>query len=304
MTWLLFLDESGHDHRLLPFEIRGGVAIGVGKLWSFIQNWQRLELETFGVRLADYRKEAKGMKLLGKDRFRWAAQLPPFDGGERRKHARAFLDKGLSGGKPTRPEFTAYGQACIEMARGAFDLLEAADARLFACMVPRAVQSAELRSSDFLRKDHVFLFERFYYLLEATARHGLIVMDESDKALDREFVARMQSYFTRTGVGRNRSYWIVPAPFFVSSDMALPIQAADLCLYSLNWGFRPQRWDAEIDTRAEIAREFGPKLARLQWQGEGHRNGQTYRSRGIVLVSDPFTPSENRKGGNAPHDAS
>ncbi len=27
MSWLLFLDESGHDHRQLPYEVRGGIAL-------------------------------------------------------------------------------------------------------------------------------------------------------------------------------------------------------------------------------------------------------------------------------------
>ena len=57
MAWLLFLDESGHDHKLVPLEVRGGVAINVGKLWSFVQGWQRLEREAFGALLA---KTAKG----------------------------------------------------------------------------------------------------------------------------------------------------------------------------------------------------------------------------------------------------
>ena len=25
MSWLLFIDESGHDHRTMPLEVRGGV---------------------------------------------------------------------------------------------------------------------------------------------------------------------------------------------------------------------------------------------------------------------------------------
>jgi len=37
MSWLLFIDESGHDHRTLPLETRGGVAIHIGKLWGFVQ---------------------------------------------------------------------------------------------------------------------------------------------------------------------------------------------------------------------------------------------------------------------------
>ena len=27
MSYLLFLDESGHDHRTMPYEVRGGVAL-------------------------------------------------------------------------------------------------------------------------------------------------------------------------------------------------------------------------------------------------------------------------------------
>ena len=27
MAWLLFLDESGHDHKQMPYEVRGGVAL-------------------------------------------------------------------------------------------------------------------------------------------------------------------------------------------------------------------------------------------------------------------------------------
>jgi hypothetical protein len=94
MAWLLFLDESGHDHKNLPLEVRGGVALHVRKLWGFIQNWQRLERDCFGARLAEFGKEAKGMKLLDKDRIRWAAQAPPMEAEERRKLVRTFLTKG------------------------------------------------------------------------------------------------------------------------------------------------------------------------------------------------------------------
>jgi hypothetical protein len=140
-----------------------------------------------------------------------------------------------------------------------------------------------------LRKDHVFLFERFYYFLETKAEHGLIIMDESDKALDRKFVSRMESYFTKTATGRNRTYWIVPAPLFVSSEMTYAVQAADICLYAINWGFRPPSWSTAIEKRDDLAAEFGPKLKRLQWEGDGYRDGRTFRSWGIAFVPDPYT---------------
>lgn len=31
MSWLLLLDDSNHDHKTYPYEVRGGVAIRVGK---------------------------------------------------------------------------------------------------------------------------------------------------------------------------------------------------------------------------------------------------------------------------------
>lgn len=266
----------------------GGVAIHVGKLWGLIQGWQRLEYDAFGTLLAAYGKEGKGMKLLDKDRFKWAHQTAPMDDNERRKHARSFLEKGRTRGRPTSTEFAAYGQACLEMARGIFDLLGTVDARLFAAAIRRGVKPpAGYTQIDYLRKDHVFLFERFYYFLESEAQNGIMVMDQSEKRLDRAFVQKVENYFTRTAVGRNRSHWIVPAPLFVASDMTYAVQAADVCLYCLNWGFRLPFW-GELSEREEIAREFGPKLHRLQWKGNAYREGEVYRSWGIVLVPDPY----------------
>ena len=120
-------------------------------------------------------------------------------------------------------------------------------------------------------------------------------MDETDKQLDKRFVSRMgKNDFTKTAVGRNRSYWIVPVPLFVSSDMTYAVQAADLCLYCINWGFRPRSWPSDLETRREIASDFGPKLNRLQWEGDGYRDGTVFRTKGIVLVPDPYEQRARR----------
>jgi hypothetical protein len=37
MSWLLFCDESGHDHKNTPLEVRGGIAIKTNKIWDFVQ---------------------------------------------------------------------------------------------------------------------------------------------------------------------------------------------------------------------------------------------------------------------------
>ena len=74
MSYLLFMDESGHDHKNTPYEVRGGIAIPDNELWSFVQGMQNLENLSFGDRLYNYGKEIKGHKLLDKDRFKWSNQ--------------------------------------------------------------------------------------------------------------------------------------------------------------------------------------------------------------------------------------
>lgn len=194
MSWLFFMDESGHDHKSMPFEARGGIALHTSKLWNFLQGWQRLERDAFGLRLADYQSEAKGSKLLNKNKLQWAERLQPLSDDERRKKTRIFFEKGLTGARPSWIEFTAYGQACRFMAQGVFDLLQAHDARLFASAIPRRCRPPPgFARQEFLRKDHVYLFERLYYFLESQREHGIIVMDQTEKQLDRKFVDQMES---------------------------------------------------------------------------------------------------------------
>lgn len=289
MSWLLFMDESGHDHKNLPYEVRGGIALHAGKVWPFVQAIQRLELDAFGGYLHQYRKELKGHKLLDKDRFKWAVQAPAMEAEERRKHCRGFLTKGLEKKAPTRPEFTAYGQACLEMARGAIQILRDHGAVLFAAAIPCAAhRPPDFALEDYLRKDQVFLLERFYYFLDEQQEHGLIVMDEVEKSDDRRFVRRMENYYQRTHTGRLRTKWVVPAPFFVNSEMAYPVQIADLVIYCVNWGFRVPGIGMNAAVRQEIADEFDPWLYELQFKGRGRRGEEVFQTYGIVYVPDPY----------------
>jgi hypothetical protein len=98
----------------------------------------------------------------------------------------------------------------------------------------------------------------------------------------------LQNYFQKTQTGRYRSAWIVPAPFFVSSDMTYPVQAADLAIYCLNWGFRLPTRGMNAATRTEIATEFGPWLNQLQFRGDAYRDGTVYQEYGIGFVPDPY----------------
>ena len=289
MSWLLFMDESGHDHQKMHYEVRGGIALHSSRLWPFVQDMQRLEFDAFGARLNEFHKEIKGCKLLDKDRVRWAGQAADFPPEQRRKACRRFLTKGMEKRSPTSEEFAGYGQACLEMARGIFELLRSNGAVLFASVVPRGVKKFEgFDGEELLRKDHVFLFERYFFLLEREQKYGLIIMDEVEKTEDRRFMKRLEGYFTRTQAGRYRTRWIVPTPFFVSSDMAYPVQAADVCIYALNWGFRLPTRGMNAETRPDLAESFGPWINDLQWRGDIYKDGNVFPGFGIVFVPDPY----------------
>ncbi len=293
MAWLLFLDESGHSHKELPYEVRGGFAMADTLLWPFVQEALRLELTCFGARLAEYKSEIKGMKLLSKDRFIHAAQMPEFEAEKRQQLCRALLQAGLEKRPPTREQLTAYGQASLLMAEGIFFLLERHKALIFASAVPRGTAkpvAGDPPPPDILRKDHIFLLERFFYFLERERQMGLLVMDEVEKQEDRRFVKRLQDYFVKTANGRDRSRWIVPSPFFVSSDMALPGQVADVVIYTLNWGYRHPANMKTAPTRPEIESRFGAQIQKLNWKGEGFDGIRTYKTFGIFCVPDLYVP--------------
>lgn len=290
MSWLLFMDESGHDHKQMPYEVRGGVAIHASELWSFVQGVRRIEIDCFGCELSQFKKELKGSTLLNRKRFRFALQGESIPNDQRRKLCRSMLAKGLEKKSPTRDEFTSYGQACILMADGFFQLLRDHKASLFASAIPcGTAKPSTYEAKEYLRKDQVFLLERYFYMLETQKEHGLLVMDEVEKSEDRRFVGRLERYFKSTAKGKYRSAWIVPTPFFVSSDMSYAVQAADLCIYCLNWGFRLPRSGMDAPVREEISDRFGAWLAQLQWRGQGYDGDRAYDQFGIVFVPDPYT---------------
>lgn len=286
MSWLLFLDESGHDHHQMPYEIHGGFAIHASKLWPLISAVRTLEQSTFGTYLHQYGSELKGSKLLAKARFKWAVQGGLMGEAERRKQALNFLNSGAQRRSPRRDEFTAYGQACLTMTEGIFHLLNSFDARVFAAAIPCDVAPVAPLPNELLRKDLVFLLERFFYFLEEQREPGLLVMDGSEKQADRKLVRRIEWYFTETMIGRQRTQWIVPVPFFVESDMAYGIQVADLCIYCLNWGWRIR--DMTQPTRPEIE-PFVRLIEKSIWHGDGYRDGNVFRTHGTVYVPDPYS---------------
>jgi hypothetical protein len=287
MSWLFFIDESGHDHKQCPYEVRGGVALHSTRLWSFVQSMRKLELQAFGCQISSFGSEIKGSTLLDRKRFAFANQDAKIDDRTRQRHAKSFLEKShMQRSAPNREEFTAYGQACLYMAKGIFHVLHDHDAKIFASIIPGNMSNSKSygKLEEYFRKDHVFLLERYFYMLERQSEDGLLVMDEVEKQMDRRFAERMRRYYTLTVNGQYRAKFVIPSPFFVSSDMTYAIQAADVCIYTINWGYRLPRMEKPV--RQEIADEFGSWLKELQYKGvldslEG------YRVYGIIYVANP-----------------
>ena len=292
MSWLLFMDESGHDHKNTPLEVRGGIALHAGNVWGFTNAVREAEREIFGLNLFEYGIELKGSKLLEHKRFIWAKRAPAFSDTQRQRLVRRFLDHRLKKTTPSKDEFTAYGQASLMMVDRIFDLLIAHQAKLFAAAIPRGVKPPPNHQlKDFLWKDQNFLLERYFWFLEAQQEHGLLVMDQTDKTEDRRFLNRIRGYFEKSQNGRRRARWIVPTLLFVDSELSAGVQAADICIYCVNWGFRRYEWGFNGPSRAEVQQQFGGRCGTLQYQGQSYdqEDGQTYNLFGIIYVPDPYS---------------
>jgi len=178
------------------------------------------------------------------------------------------------------------------MAQGIFQILNDCSGVIFASIIPGDLRKPEGRTfEEYLRKDHVFLLERYFYMLEEKQEHGLLVMDEVEKREDQRFVHCLERYFTLTDKGRFRASLVVPSPFFVSSDMSYAIQAADTCIYAINWGCRLLRMDKPV--RQEINEKFDQWLRKLSYKGKlpDEADHPVY---GMVYISDHI-PRANEK---------
>jgi hypothetical protein len=290
MSYLLFMDESGHDHNNMPLEVRGGVAIELSKLWSFQQAWKNLEYECFGTELSKFGKELKGSNLLNRKKFKFASRPEEVGKALIAKEARTFLETSQLM-QPLNPlGMKAYGLAGLHFVDGVFDLLSAHDARIFATSIPKGMHDKKnLLKETHLRKDYAFLIERFYYFLEANDKDGMLVLDETDRTDDRRFINRIGRYFRSTNPGKQRSRRVFPIPFFVASDMSVGVQAADIVLYCLNWGFRKTKGLEDTHCRVEIQKRYENKIGNLQWMGQISGSISARQTRSIVHIPDPFT---------------
>jgi hypothetical protein len=268
---LLFIDESGHDGRTMPCEVLAGVAIPEDSLWNLVQAIRSAEREYFGGYLRELLTgEIKGRTLLKKKRFRSAARNVEIRSEDLIGLASMCLRKGMAASQhgvadsgATEREIVAYSRQVLSFVHRVIDLAASFNAQVFASVVDVSAQRPE---PGHLRKDYVYLFERYFYFLETLSmrERGIIVFDELDKSQSHVLLGQMASYFLGTQTGRYRSSRIVPELFFVHSDLTTGVFLADLAAYILGWAWRLRHM------RQPIRRELLPyavKLHEMQFLG-------------------------------------
>lgn len=234
MAYLLFIDESGHDLNDSPYEVIAGVAVEDSNLWNLIRKVQELEIEHFGTRYSKGKREIKAKTILKRKTFRLAQQMPVIPFEQRRELACRCLEFGESA---SRMELTALAQAKLSFVKEVLRAIASYNCRVFAAISSERVLADS--PEDFLRKDYVYLLERFFYFLEdRDFSSGIMVFDELEKAQSHILIEQIENYFKKTANGRQRSNLIIPEPFFVHSDLTTGIQLADLVAYLVCWGFR------------------------------------------------------------------
>jgi len=242
MAYLIFIDESGQDHRYSPYEVLAGVAIHDSALWELIQSIKIVEQRYFGDYYKQRHTELKARNLLKSKTFRLASQLPKIDDADLPDLAQACLRQGSN---TSRLELTALAQARLTYTQQVLRLCQSMNCRTFASIVDYDSAKQQLEFEDFshmgfLRKDYSFLFERFFYFLEdiSPSEMGIIVFDELDRSKSHILYEQLSQYFVQTHKGKQRASQIIPEPFFVHSELTTGIHLADLVAYVILWGFR------------------------------------------------------------------
>ena len=293
MSFLLFMDESGHDHKTMPYEVRGGICVHSKKVAALIHDIENLEQRIFGCKLYEFQTEIKGSKLLNAEKFRWANQGGLLSDEERQKGCRRFLTAHLEHKSPVKNDFTAYGQACLMMADEILNILLKHKVKIIASCIKRGVQKPkDFKFEHFLRKDHCYLLERFAFLLKKHKEDGIIIMDQVEKSIDKKFSRQIKSFLSYSSFGAKLSPHIIPEPLFVESDVSSLIQIADICIYIINTGYRKSK-AMEEPTRKEVQEKFEDKISRLELhcfqKSRLNNKEKCHAIYGITFTPRPYT---------------
>ena len=143
--------------------------------------------------------EMKAKKLLKPDRFQEAQRPVPIAPDDCIAMANSLLRKGkASKGQPTNNptflEIVAFSRKVLEFVHTVLDIAAGFSVQVFASVVD---QDAPKPEPGRLRKDYVYLFERYFYFLETlpARERGLIVFDELDKAQSHVLLQQVAAYF-------------------------------------------------------------------------------------------------------------
>lgn len=170
VTMLLFIDESGHDGKAMPCEVLAGVSVAEADLWNLIRAIRHAETEHFGGYLRDiYGDELKAKKLLKRKRLKEAQRKVEISSTECVKLANSLLSKGKEAkGQPSNDatfrEIVAFSRKVLDFVHAALDIAASFSVQVFASVVKA---NAPRPANNLLRKDYVYLFERYFYFLES-----------------------------------------------------------------------------------------------------------------------------------------
>jgi hypothetical protein len=285
MSCLLFIDESGHDRRHAPYEVLAGLAIEDRFLWDLILELQATEIKLFGTRYSKGSAELKGSKLLTTKVFRHAQLSGNVGPAERAELARFALENGAAA---TALHLKALAFAKLDYIRAALTICAKFGCAAFASIVD---VDAPATSGDGLRKDYAYLFERFFYFLEARNDRsmGIIVFDELEKSRSHVLVDQSHRYFRDLKTGQARAKRILPEPFFVHSDLTTGIQLADIVAYTISWGVRFK--SLVKPARPELA-EFASLVLKLRQRAVVRRNNDDFEVMSFAHITDLRTQNE------------
>lgn len=190
---------------------------------------------------------------------------------DRKRWAKEALD---SGETATKKQLTALAQAKLSYVRQILKLCVQYRFKIFASII--ADPCKVVKEATMLRKDYIYLFERFYYFLEDSQGEprGIVVFDELDKSSSHILLTQMDKYFKHTAKGKARSSLVIPEPFFVHSDLTTGIQVVDFVAYLLSWNFRvgilnkPGR--NELNNFVELIKPLRYKTTRVIGENKVH----------------------------------
>lgn len=289
---LLFIDESGHDHGVMPYEVLAGVAVSEDNLWNLIKAVRAAEKDFFGDYLRNLRfVELKAKKMLKTKRFRSAQRQVTIRPEDLSQLAHTAMLKGIEdsechrvNGSATERELVAYSRQMLAFVNEVLNIAARHNAQVFASIVDVDAPRPE---AGHLRKDYVYLFERYFYFLETLSprERGLVVFDELDKAKSHILIQQMAAYFLGTETGRYRSSRVVPEPLFVHSELTTGVFLADLTAYVLGWAWRTKRMSK---SRRDELSGLASKLHDMQFHGEkpDSQGAGTIQIHGILHLDD------------------